>query len=535
MKRAIYVSLIAALGFLFWCSLAFALVDCQSVKDCDEKEEREDDVYLKIEYKTKTIEFMESGKFDESIISKAYVYRGNIYLKAGYTAKAISDYQKAIVLDPENVDAYENCGIANDEIHYFDIAVSYYNKAIELNTNDAGIYLNRALTYRNMGDFENAINDNNKAIELGEIGKSGADTVGLAYTRRGIVYERMSNYDMAIKDYSKAVELNNNYSDAFFFRAGAYTQIGEIDSALKDYTKAIEINPNYAKAYYSRAEIYAKVGREEESVKDYEKYLELQPDAYDRDYVLRLIGQDVSSPQTEASAAAELSVVEPASIGIVFFRTYTSDSSKQYLLKKEALMDFRSSFAAYLANSYKAEPRFSVKVIGIGTESEQDTFEQLVYIKNNNYKNFSEIVNFDQVERITAENGGRIAVLSDIKTLNSNAKMVNNKKANPHGTDNYRVVYEVSFIVYDISSKRTYIMITLNYNAEFDILDYDLFPVYKGINKITRNEQGVIVIDDNLITQMNAIYSKPLLRALKLFTLNFNELAKPLIYNALFP
>jgi Flp pilus assembly protein TadD len=45
-------------------------------------------------------------------------------------------------------------------------AISDFNKALELNPKGAMIYLGRGIAYNNWGNHQQAINDCNKAIEL---------------------------------------------------------------------------------------------------------------------------------------------------------------------------------------------------------------------------------------------------------------------------------------------------------------------------------------------------------------------------------
>ena len=58
---------------------------------------------------------------------------------------AISDYNKAIEINPNLADAYLNRGVSKDELKDFNGAISDYNKAIEINPNLAVAYYNRGV------------------------------------------------------------------------------------------------------------------------------------------------------------------------------------------------------------------------------------------------------------------------------------------------------------------------------------------------------------------------------------------------------
>ncbi|MCY7348960.1 MAG: TonB family protein [Pyrinomonadaceae bacterium] len=83
----------------------------------------------------------------------------------------------------------------------FDLAVSDYTRAIELNPKDAAIYLNRGRAYWNKKSFDLAALDYDKTIELDP--KAAA-----AYFNRGDLHEKRGNVSQAMRDYQKAVELD---------------------------------------------------------------------------------------------------------------------------------------------------------------------------------------------------------------------------------------------------------------------------------------------------------------------------------------
>ena len=79
---------------------------------------------------------------------------------------AISDYNKAIEIDPNHTNAYNNRGNSKAELKDYNGSISDYSKAIELNPNYAQPYNNRALSKNYLKDYNGAISDYNKAIEI---------------------------------------------------------------------------------------------------------------------------------------------------------------------------------------------------------------------------------------------------------------------------------------------------------------------------------------------------------------------------------
>src|SRR4030066_404822 len=97
------------------------------------------------------------------------------------------------------------------------ILLTFYNcktisekvKAIDLNLQDAEAYNNRGLVKNKKGDYDGAIFEFTKAIELSP---QYAD----AYYNRGNAKDAKGDYDGAILDYTKAIELNPQDAEAYY-------------------------------------------------------------------------------------------------------------------------------------------------------------------------------------------------------------------------------------------------------------------------------------------------------------------------------
>lgn len=81
--------------------------------------------------------------------------------------EALNAFNKAIMLNPQNAEAYFNRGNVYDELGDYKQAVTDYNKAIKLNPIYADAYLNRGFAYNNLGKLNKAVADIKKAAKLG--------------------------------------------------------------------------------------------------------------------------------------------------------------------------------------------------------------------------------------------------------------------------------------------------------------------------------------------------------------------------------
>ena len=96
--------------------------------------------------------------------------------------KAIEAYTRAIALNPNYANAYNNRGLAYGNKGQLDRAIEDYNKAIALYPNFADAYGNRGVAYYMKGNMGKAISDLQKACDMGN--ENGCKNLQIALKKR---------------------------------------------------------------------------------------------------------------------------------------------------------------------------------------------------------------------------------------------------------------------------------------------------------------------------------------------------------------
>ena len=164
----------------------------------------------------KAVELYENGKLSSAKEICLGIYKKNsnqfdnlrllnfIYFKEKNFSKALEFINKAIKINSNYAEAYNEQGIALNELKQLHLAIKSYDRAIKINPKYADAYYNKGLALHELKKIE-------KAIE---------------------------NYDMTIN-------INSNYLFAHYNKGFALQQLKKFDSSLESYYKAFKINPNF--------------------------------------------------------------------------------------------------------------------------------------------------------------------------------------------------------------------------------------------------------------------------------------------------
>lgn len=240
----------------------------------------------------------------DPLVANAYSNRGNVYRSLRQYNKALADFDGAIQLDPTFPLPYVGRGAVYQELRRYDQAMSDYNHALQLDPNFTQVYTQRGFTYESMLRFDEALADHNKAIQLNQdlveayvnrcatFGMMNRLTEALAdaehaihlnpmlpkaYMNRALTYMRLNRFNEALSDFARAIELDPNDAENYYNRAKLFEIFRKFDKAISDYSRAIQNNPNYSWAYNSRGYVYSILNHFDRALDDFTRAIEIDP------------------------------------------------------------------------------------------------------------------------------------------------------------------------------------------------------------------------------------------------------------------
>jgi tetratricopeptide (TPR) repeat protein len=127
--------------------------------------------------------------------------------------QAISDFDRAIEINPEYANAFKGRGVAYGKLGNLRQAISDFDRAIEIDPDYAMAYYNRGVIYGWLGHHSQAISDFDRAIEIDP-------DYAMAYYDRGVIYDWLGNRRQEIEDVQKAARSSSKLKRSNYYRKG---------------------------------------------------------------------------------------------------------------------------------------------------------------------------------------------------------------------------------------------------------------------------------------------------------------------------
>jgi tetratricopeptide (TPR) repeat protein len=195
---------------------------------------------------------------------------GAYYAQKGELEAAITEYNRALEINPDYAEARNNLGIVFFRKGDLEQAIAQFGKALETMPDDAEIRYNLGNALAKKGQLNEAVEQYRKAVQINPDYEIALNTLGHALAMKGDV-------DEAIAQFRKALEIAPGHAEAHFNLATALAGKGADEEAIAQFQKALEINPDYVDAHFNLGNTLAKHDKLDEALAHYRKALEINP------------------------------------------------------------------------------------------------------------------------------------------------------------------------------------------------------------------------------------------------------------------
>ena len=168
-------------------------------------------------------------------------------------------------------EAWLGRGYALGNLGRYKEAISSYDKALEINPDNNLPWYNRGVALSNLGRHEEAIASYERALKI----NSDDDS---AWNNHGVALGNWDRWEEAIASFEQALAIKPNYHEVWYNRGIALFNLGRYEEAIASYDQALAIKPDYQEAWYNRGIALGNLGQYEAALSSYEQVLKIQPD-----------------------------------------------------------------------------------------------------------------------------------------------------------------------------------------------------------------------------------------------------------------
>jgi tetratricopeptide (TPR) repeat protein len=264
---------------------------------------------------------------------------GHLALDQNRLHDATSELKRALVLEPEDLTARFELGVAERRSQNYDAATKTFDEVAAVDRDHPGLALERGLMFEATGHAAEALTayegalakapsdpelmlrvgcgrvSAGKAVEAEELLRkvlalrpTSAETnhcLGRALLAQEKIPDAQRFFDRAVeldprraeyhlyagwaaneaqnvgkadKELAAALALDNSLADAYWQRGVLRARQGAVKDAVADLTQALKLNPGRADAHAALADTYYDLGREHEALAEWQKAVQAQPD-----------------------------------------------------------------------------------------------------------------------------------------------------------------------------------------------------------------------------------------------------------------
>jgi protein O-mannosyl-transferase len=244
-----------------------------------------------------TLEITENNNFARNILGDALIRKGQIN-------EAISQYQEAIRLKPDDIIAHNKLGEALFKQGQTDEAIDQFREAVRLNPDDTDPRNNLGDGLFKKGQINEAISQFQEVIRLKPDDAKTRNKLKIALVKK-------EQSDEAVSQYEEAIRLKPDDANAHENLGIALLNEGQTSGAISQFQEVIRLKPDDAEAHDNLGMAFLRNGQVDEAVSQYQEAIRLKPDYVVARFNLGVAFLNNSQPDKAISQFQEVIRLEP--------------------------------------------------------------------------------------------------------------------------------------------------------------------------------------------------------------------------------
>jgi len=202
---------------------------------------------------------------------EAYNNMGNTLQELGRLEEAETIYKQAIALKPDFADAHNNLGVTQQRLTKLTAAEASYKQAIALKPDFAEAHSNLGNTLQALGRLKEAEASLRQVIAV-------KPDYALAHNNLGITLKELGRLEEAEAIYKQAIALKPDFAEAHNNLGNTLQELERLEEAEASYKQAIALKPDFAEAHNNLGNTLQELERLEEAEASYKQAITLKPD-----------------------------------------------------------------------------------------------------------------------------------------------------------------------------------------------------------------------------------------------------------------
>jgi serine/threonine protein kinase/tetratricopeptide (TPR) repeat protein len=248
--------------------------------------------------------FIARGTYKEDMKNE---FKNTVYTVEDWNAKGCDEtdlnkkidyYDKALKINPDDADIWNNKGVALDKLSKHSEAIECYDKALKINPDDADIWNNKGVAFDDLSKHSEAIECYNKALK---INPDDADI----WNDKGVALDKLSKHSEAIECYDKALKINpdNDYAryNKLCTKGKILSKLKKYSEAIECYNKALKINPDDADIWNNKGVAFDDLSKHSEAIECYDKALKIDSNHENAKYNKKIAKEKIEKSKPKIS------------------------------------------------------------------------------------------------------------------------------------------------------------------------------------------------------------------------------------------